>query len=50
MRLMLAWLMVGALLTGVAEAGVIQEVKFPSGQTSTLIEQSVIRGESDQYS
>ena len=49
MRLMLAWLMVGALLTGVGEAGVNQEVEFPSGKTSVLIEQSVIRGESDQY-
>jgi len=46
---MLAWLMVGALLTGVGEAGVNQEVEFPSGKTSVLIEQSVIRGESDQY-
>ena len=29
MRLMLALLMVGAFLTGVGEAGVNQEVKFP---------------------
>jgi hypothetical protein len=49
MRLMLAFLMVAALLTGICEAGVNQEVRFPSGKTSTLIEQSVIRGESDQY-
>ncbi len=49
MRLMLALLMVGALLTGVGEAGVNQEVKFPAGKTSTLIQGSVIRGESDQY-
>ena len=49
MRLILTLLMVAALLAGVGEAGVNQEVKFPSGQTSTLIEQSVIRGESDQY-
>ena len=49
MRLMLAWLMVGALLTGFSEAAVNQEVKFPAGKTSVLIEQSVIRGESDQY-
>ena len=49
MRMMLAWLMVAALFTGVGEAAVNQEVKFPAGQTSTLIEQSVIRGESDQY-
>ena len=50
MRLMLAVLLVGAFLTGVVEAGVNQEVKFPAGgRTSTLIEQSVIRGESDQY-
>jgi hypothetical protein len=46
---MLALLMVAALLTGVGEAAVNQEVKFPSGSNSTLIEQSVIRGESDQY-
>ena len=50
MRLMLAWLMIAALLTGVGEAAAVsQEVKFPAGQTSTLIKQSVIRGESDQY-
>jgi hypothetical protein len=49
MRLMLALLMVGALLIGVGEAGVNQEVKFPPGSNSTLIQKSVIRGESDQY-
>ena len=49
MRLMLALLMVGALLTGVGEAGVNQEVQLCPGKNSTLIKQSVIRGESDQY-
>lgn len=49
MRLMLALLMVGALLIGVGEAGVNQEIRFPAGKTSTLIEQRVIRGERDQY-
>ena len=48
-RLILALLMVGAFLTGVGEAAVNQEVKFPSGSNSALIEESVIRGESDQY-
>jgi hypothetical protein len=49
MRLIAAWMMMGVLFTGVVEAAVSQEVKFPAGQASTLIEQSVIRGESDQY-
>jgi hypothetical protein len=49
MRLMLALLMVGAFLTGVGEAGVNQEVKFSAGKSETQIEQSVIRGERDQY-
>lgn len=49
MRLILALLVVGTLLTGVGEAGVNQEVKFSAGQSSTLIKGSVIRGESDQY-
>jgi len=49
MRLMLAVVMVGAFLAGVAQAAVVQEVLFAKGQNSTLIKQSVIRGESDQY-
>lgn len=48
-RLMLAVLLVGALLTGVAAAGVAKEVSFAQGSNSTLIQGSVIRGESDQY-
>jgi len=50
MRLMLAVLLVGAFLSGVGEAAVVQEVNFAKGKNSSLIEQSVIRGESDQYS
>ena len=49
MRLILAVLLVGAFLTGVVQAGVVQEVHFAKGKNSTLIKQSVIRGESDQY-
>jgi len=49
MRLIAALLMVGALFTGVGEAGVVKEVKFSPGSSSTLIAESVIRGESDQY-
>jgi hypothetical protein len=48
-RPMLAVLMIGAFLAGAGEAAVNQEVKFPAGETATLIQQSVIRGESDQY-
>lgn len=48
-RLMLALLMVGAFLTGVGEVGVSKEVSFAKGSNSTLIEASVVRGESDQY-
>jgi hypothetical protein len=48
-RLMLALLMVGAFLAGVGEAGVSKEVRFARGSNSTLIEASVVRGESDQY-
>ena len=48
-RLILAVLLVEALLTGVCIAGLNQTVKFPAGKTSTMIEQGVIRGESDQY-
>jgi hypothetical protein len=48
-RSILAVLLVGALLTGLAEAGVSKEVSFARGSNSALIEQSVIRGESDQY-
>lgn len=49
MRLILALLMVGAFLTGVAQAAVVQEVHFAKGKNSTLIQGTVIRGESDQY-
>ena len=49
MRLILAVLLVGAFLTGVIQAAVVQEVHFAKGKNSTLIKQSVIRGESDQY-
>jgi hypothetical protein len=45
----LALLMVGALLAGVAEAGVSKEISFARGSNSTLIAGSVVRGESDQY-
>jgi hypothetical protein len=48
-RLMLALLMLGAFLTGVAAAGVSEAVSFAKGSNSTLIAASVIRGESDQY-
>ncbi len=48
-RPMLALLMVGALLTGVGEAGVLKDVNFAKGGNSTLLEGSVVRGESDQY-
>jgi hypothetical protein len=48
-RPMLALLIVGALLAGVAEAGVSKEVSFAKGNNSILIEASVVRGESDQY-
>jgi hypothetical protein len=48
-RPMLALLMVGALLAGVGEAGVSKEVSFTKGSNSTLLEASVVRGESDQY-
>jgi hypothetical protein len=49
MRLMLAVLLAGAFLSGVCQAAVVQEVHFAKGKNSTLIKQSVIRGESDQY-
>ena len=49
MRLILAVLLAGAFLTGVGQAAVVQEVHFAKGKNSTLIKQSVIRGESDQY-
>jgi hypothetical protein len=48
-RPILAVLLVGAFLTGVAEAGVSREVNFAKGSKSTLIEGSVVRGENDQY-
>jgi hypothetical protein len=48
-RPMLAVLLVGALLTGVAAAGVSKEVSFATGSNSTLIAASVVRGQSDQY-
>jgi hypothetical protein len=48
-RPMLALLMVGAFLTGVAEGGASKQVSFPKGSNSTLIEASVVRGENDQY-
>jgi hypothetical protein len=48
-RLMLALLLVSSFLTGVAQAAVVQEVRFAKDKNSTLIKQSVIRGESDQY-
>ena len=49
MRLLFVLLMVGVFLTGIGEAGVVKEVKFPPGGNSTLIQGSIIRGESDQY-
>jgi hypothetical protein len=48
-RPLLVLLMVGALLAGVAEAGVSKEVSFAKGSNSTLIAASVVRGEQDQY-
>jgi hypothetical protein len=48
-KLWLVLLMVGVLLTGIGEAASVKEVKFPPGNNSTLIQGSVIRGESDQY-
>jgi hypothetical protein len=50
MKLMLALLMVGAFLTGVTQAAVVQEVHFAKGKNSTVIAGSAIRGESyNQY-
>lgn len=49
MRLILMGLLIGVFLTGTAHAAVVQEVIFAKGKNSTLIKQSVIRGESDQY-
>ena len=49
MRLILPLLMGGALLCGIGEAGVVKEVNFAQGSNSTLIQESVVRGESDQY-
>jgi hypothetical protein len=48
-RLVLAVLLVGAFLSGVCQAAVVQEVKFPAGKAATLMQGSVVRGESDQY-
>ncbi len=48
-RMLPAVLLMGACLTGVALAGVAKEVNFSKGSSSTLIQGSVIRGESDQY-
>jgi hypothetical protein len=48
-RAILAMWLVGALLSGVAAAGVSREVSFVKGSNSTLIAASVVRGESDQY-
>jgi hypothetical protein len=49
MRLMLALLMVGAFITGTGESAVFKEIYLAPGSTSTLVQGSVIRGESDQY-
>jgi hypothetical protein len=48
-RAILAVLLVGALLSGIAAAGVAKEVSFAKGSNSALMQGSVIRGESDQY-
>ena len=48
-RLMLTVLLVGAFLTGVVDAAVVKEVTFAKRGNSTLIQGSVMRGESDQY-
>jgi hypothetical protein len=49
MRMTLAVLFVGAVLSGIGQAQVVEEVHFPKGSNSTLIENRVIRGERDQY-
>ena len=50
MRMTLAVLLVSAVLSGIGQAEVVQEVHFAKGSNSALIENSVIRGERDQYS
>ncbi len=49
MGLRLAGLLIGLLLTGVCQAAVVQEIHFAPGKNSTMVKQSVIRGERDQY-
>jgi hypothetical protein len=48
-RLMFFWFIITFLLPGVGAAGVKQEIKFSSGESSALIKNSVVRGERDQY-
>lgn len=50
MRMTLAVVLVGTVLSGIGQAGVVKEIHFAKGSNSTLIENSVIRGERDQYS
>jgi hypothetical protein len=49
-RLMLALLLGSVLFARAGEAGVVKEVQFVRGGSSALVQGSVIRGESDQYS
>lgn len=46
---MLVLMILSALTAEVCDAGVTQEIRFPQGSNSTVIEQSVIRGERDLY-
>lgn len=45
----LACFVFAVLIHGICEAGVKKDVQFPRGSTTTMIEQSVIRGERDLY-
>jgi hypothetical protein len=49
-RLMLALLLGSVLFARAGEAAVVQEIHFVRGSSSALVQGSVIRGESDQYS
>jgi hypothetical protein len=49
LRWILALLLVGAFLAGVGQAAVVKEVQFAKGSNSALLQNSVIRGERDQY-
>jgi hypothetical protein len=46
---LLVLMLLSALAAGVCDAGVTKEIRFPPSSNSTVIEQSVIRGERDLY-